>query len=142
MQPVKSEGRILALDYGEKRIGLALSDPLRILAKPLKIIENKGLDYILSKIEAVVNEYEVKLVLVGMPYAIEGGDTSKTIETRKFMAKLADNLSIPIQSWDERYSTDEAIKELIKMGYDWKERRKIQDAMAAAMILKSYLENQ
>ncbi|MDY0111451.1 MAG: Holliday junction resolvase RuvX [Candidatus Cloacimonadaceae bacterium] len=133
---------MLALDYGEKRIGLALSDPLRILAKPLKIIENKGLDYILSKIEAVVNEYEVKLVLVGMPYAIEGGDTSKTIETRKFMAKLADNLSIPIQSWDERYSTDEAIKELIKMGYDWKERRKIQDAMAAAMILKSYLENQ
>ncbi|MDD3632555.1 MAG: Holliday junction resolvase RuvX [Candidatus Cloacimonetes bacterium] len=133
---------MLALDYGEKRIGLALSDPLRILAKPLKIIENKGLDYILPKIEAVVNEYEVKLVLVGMPYAIEGGDTSKTIETRKFMAKLADNLSIPIQSWDERYSTDEAIKELIKMGYDWKERRKIQDAMAAAMILKSYLENQ
>ncbi len=100
------------------------------------------MDYILPKIEAVVNEYEVKLVLVGMPYAIEGGDTSKTIETRKFMAKLADNLSIPIQSWDERYSTDEAIKELIKMGYDWKERRKIQDAMAAAMILKSYLENQ
>jgi len=136
------EGRILALDYGEKRIGLALSDPSRILAIPFKVLENRGFEFLAGEIESVINEYGVTLVLVGMPYAIEGGDTPKTVETKNFMSKLSKHLTITVQSWDERYSTDEAIKELIKMGYDWKERRQLQDAMAAAMILKSYLENQ
>jgi len=105
-------------------------------------LENRGFEYLAGEIESIINEYKVTLVLVGMPYAIEGGDTPKTVETKNFMSKLSKHLTITVQSWDERYSTDEAIKELIKMGYDWKERRQLQDAMAAAMILKSYLENQ
>ncbi|HOR29909.1 MAG TPA: Holliday junction resolvase RuvX, partial [Candidatus Syntrophosphaera thermopropionivorans] len=106
-------------------MGLALSDPSRILAIPFKVIENKGFEYLVSEIESIINEYEVNLVLVGMPYAIEGGDTPKTVETREVMSKLSNRLNITVQSWDERYSTDEAIKELIKMGYDWKERRQL-----------------
>lgn len=138
MSPVS---RILAIDFGEKRVGLALSDPLKIFAKPLKVIPNKGFESVLSKLLSLVQEYDIELILLGMPYAIEGGNTAKTDETQAFMDKLTANLETPIIAWDERYTTSEAIAELIKMGYDWKERRQVQDAMAAAMILKSYLES-
>jgi putative Holliday junction resolvase len=137
---VSPAGRVLAIDYGEKRIGLALSDPLRLFAKPLKVIPNNGFESVIGEIAGVIREYSVGLALVGMPYAIEGGDTPKTLETKKFLRRAIDRLDIPVRAWDERYTTDEAVKELIKMDYGWKERRGIQDAMAAAMILKSYLE--
>lgn len=133
--------RVLAVDYGSKRIGLAISDPLRIFAKPLKVIPNQGFDAILTELGNLVAENDIELLICGIPYAIEGGDTPKTTETKAFMARLAEALEIPVLPWDERYSTDEAEKELIRLGYDWKQRRPIQDAMAAAMILKSYLDS-
>ncbi|MDD4223509.1 MAG: Holliday junction resolvase RuvX [Candidatus Cloacimonetes bacterium] len=133
--------RVLAVDYGSKRIGLAISDPLRIFAKPLKVIPNQGFDAILTELGNLIAENDIELLICGIPYAIEGGDTPKTTETKAFMARLAEALEIPVLPWDERYSTDEAEKELIRLGYDWKQRRPIQDAMAAAMILKSYLDS-
>ena len=133
--------RVLAVDYGSKRIGLAMSDPLRIFAKPLKVIPNQGFDAILTELGNLIAENDIELLICGIPYAIEGGDTPKTTETKAFMARLAEALEIPVLPWDERYSTDEAEKELIRLGYDWKQRRPIQDAMAAAMILKSYLDS-
>ena len=136
------QGRILAVDYGSKRVGLALSDPLRLFAKPLKVLPNTGFAAVFQGIRDTVAEYEVRLLLVGLPYAIAGGSTPKTVETQAFMDKLAARLEIPVLGWDERYSTDEAVAELIKLGYGWKERRELQDAMAAAMILKDYLERQ
>jgi len=139
---VRPGGRILAVDYGSKRIGLALSDPLRIFAKPLKVIPNQGFTFIVKELETAISEYGVGLLICGIPYAIEGGDTPKTLETKEFMAQLAATLKVAVKPWDERYSTDEAEQELIKLGYGWKERRGFQDAMAAAMILKSYLESQ
>lgn len=129
------------MDYGSKRIGLAISDPLRIFAKPLKVIPNQGFDAILKELGTVIADNDIELLICGIPYAIEGGDTPKTTETKTFMARLAEALEIPVLPWDERYSTDEAEKELIRLGYDWKQRRPIQDAMAAAMILKSYLDS-
>ncbi len=133
-------GRVLAVDYGSKRIGLAISDPLRIFAKPLKVIPNQGFKHTLAELRATLAEHEVTLLICGMPYAIEGGDTPKTTETKAFMAKLAAALEIPVLPQDERYSSAEAERELIRLGYDWTKRRGIQDAMAAALILKSYLE--
>ena len=79
------------------------------------------------------------LVLVGIPYAIAGGNTPKTDEVLAFKAALEAKITTPIMGWDERYSTDEAHQELKKMGYSWQEARGLVDAMAAAMILKSYL---
>lgn len=121
---------------------MALSDPLRMFAKPLKVIPNDGFRGVLSQIRAVAEEYSAALILVGLPFAIEGGETPKTLETKAFLERLAGELETPVRGWDERYSTSEAVEELIKLGYDWKERRGMQDAMAAAMILKSFLESQ
>ena len=131
----------MAVDYGSKRVGVAVSDPLMIFAKPLKVIANLGFEHILSELRCVIEEQSAVRLICGIPYAIDGGDTAKTLETKKFKQKLEHHLEIPVLGWDERYSTNEAEQELIKMGYDWKKRRQIQDAMAAAMILKSYLES-
>lgn len=133
--------RILAIDHGSVRIGLALSDPLRIFAKPLKVIPNQGFDAVASQIESIAREQDVDLVILGMPWAIDGAKTAKTLEVEKFGQKLKQRLDVEIIHWDERYSSSEAESELHRLGYNWKESKELRDAMAAAMILKNYLEN-
>jgi len=134
-------GRIMAIDYGTKRIGIAMTDPLCIFAKAHSVLENSGFEDILPKIQALIDENEVCKVVVGMPYAIDGSYTPKTTETEDFKKKLQERLKIPVLSYDERYSSADAEAELKMMGKSWQESRKMVDAMAAAMILKSYLEN-
>jgi len=129
----------MALDYGEKRIGVALSDPLRIFAKPCKIIANTSQEDVLAKIKELIDTQAVSLVLVGMPWAIDGSETPKTKETQAFVTWLSGALSIPVAVQDERYSTCEAEVELKKLGYGWQEARTLKDAMAACMFLKEYL---
>ncbi len=133
--------RLLAIDYGEKRIGLALSDPLQLFAKPLKVLPNTGFESFLQQLLPILQEYNVEQVIVGMPYAIDGGNTAKTDETQAFLENLKERLNLPVIPWDERYSTSEAVEELKKLGYDWKQRRSLKDAMAAALILTSYLSS-
>ncbi len=136
---MNSEGRILALDYGEKRIGLALSDPNRIFAKPLCILFNKGFEQLISELQEIIAKHQVTLLIVGIPYAIDGSITAKTEECQSVLDRLQEVLSIPVEGFDERYSTWEANEELKKMGYNWQQARKIKDAMAAAIFLKEYL---
>ncbi len=130
----------MALDYGEKRIGLALSDPLKIFAKPYRVLANLGFDSLVAELKDIIAQQRVDLLLVGIPYAIDGGNTPKTDETLAIFEQLKTALDVKIIGWDERYSSDEAHKELKKMGYSWQEARNLVDAMAAAMILKSYLK--
>ncbi len=134
-------GRILAIDYGHKRIGLALSDPLRIFAKPFKTIENQGMDAFLAEIIQICEAEKVSKIVFGMPYAIAGHDTPKTLETREAMEVIQKGQELPVVPYDERYSSSEAEAELKKMGKSWQEARKLVDAMAAAMILRNYLQS-
>ncbi|MCB5253504.1 MAG: Holliday junction resolvase RuvX [Candidatus Cloacimonadaceae bacterium] len=134
--------RIMAIDYGTKRVGIAFSDPLGMFATPHSVLENSGFDVLLSQIKKLIKEQSVNLILVGMPYAIDGRFTPKTTETQDFMKKLQAALSTQVIAYDERYSSCEAEEELKKMGKTWQEARKMVDAMAATMILRSYLENQ
>ncbi len=97
------------------------------------------MEQFIAELQPILNEQQVLLILVGIPYAIEGGNTAKTEEVIEFKNALAERAELPVQGWDERYSTDEAHQELKKMGYGWQEARSLVDAMAAAMILKSYL---
>lgn len=138
---MSSQGRILAIDYGEKRIGLAISDPLRIFAKPLQVLANSGYQYILNELKSIIETQQISQIIVGIPYAIEGNDTPKTTECKQFMDSLSQDLSLPVSGVDERYSSQEAEAELKKLGYTWQEARKIQDAMAACLFLKEYLNS-
>ncbi|MBP7195461.1 MAG: Holliday junction resolvase RuvX [Candidatus Cloacimonetes bacterium] len=133
--------RILAIDHGTVRIGLAISDPLRIFAKPLKVIPNQGFRAVSTQILDLIKDQEVGMVLLGLPLAIDGSKTPKTLEVEKFGEKLKRLLEVELIFWDERYSSSDAEAELRKLGYSWQESRSLRDAMAAAMILKNYLEN-
>lgn len=133
------DGRILAIDYGSKRVGIAISDPLRIFAKPLQVLSNSGIEGVIGDIRDLVTLHSISKVLVGMPYAIDGSFTPKTEETMEFVERLALALPVPVLHHDERYSTSEAEAELKHLGYTWQEAAKIKDAMAACMILKEYL---
>ncbi|MDD2230238.1 MAG: Holliday junction resolvase RuvX [Candidatus Cloacimonetes bacterium] len=136
-----NQGRILAVDYGEKRIGLALSDPMRMFAKPYMVLANNGIQDTITTINGIVAQNSISLVIVGMPYAIDGTFTPKTTETKAFADALSKALCVAVIDYDERYSTCSADDELKKMGYTWQESRKIKDAMAACMFLKEYLES-
>ena len=133
--------RILAIDHGTVRIGLAISDPLRIFAKPLKVIPNQGFRAVSTQILDLIKDQEVGMVLLGLPLAIDGSKTPKTLEVEKFGEKLMQLLEVELIFWDERYSSSDAEAELRKLGYSWQESRSLRDAMAAAMILKNYLEH-
>ncbi|NLK50591.1 MAG: Holliday junction resolvase RuvX [Candidatus Cloacimonetes bacterium] len=133
--------RLLALDHGSVRIGAAISDPLHIFAKPLKVIANRGFKPVLSELQDIIQAQDIGMIILGLPLAIEGGKTQRTLEVESFGEKLKKALDIEIIYWDERYSSAEADEELIKLGYTWQESRNLKDAMAAALILKSYLES-
>lgn len=136
---MSSKGRILALDYGEKRIGIALSDPNRIFSKPLCVLSNKGFEQLVEELKKLITLHQVTLLIIGIPYAIDGSITPKTEECQQIMNRLKDVLSISVEGFDERYSTWEANEELKKMGYNWRQAKEIKDAMSAAMILKEFL---
>lgn len=118
-----------------------MTDPLRIFAKPFRVLENTGVPALVQTLNELVNEQRVLLVVFGVPYAIEGGNTAKTDETLAVKDAVTAGLTVPVTGWDERYSSSEANAELKKMGYTWQEARMLVDAMAAAMILKDFLAN-
>jgi putative holliday junction resolvase len=132
--------RLLAIDYGEKRIGLALTDPLAMFAKPLRTIPNISLAETVRQLEALIVEKSVDRVIVGIPWSLEGTATAKTLETLDFIDKLQTSLSKPVIGSDERYTTSDANELLKEMGLNWKQAREVIDAMAACLILKRYLE--
>lgn len=139
---MSQSGRVLALDYGEKRIGLAISDPMRMFAKPLKVLPNEGGEELERQLHIIITQHEVSQLIVGIPYAIDGSNTPKTEECLEVLVQLQNAFGIPVVGFDERYSTCEADAELKKLGYTWQEARKIKDAMAACMFLKEYLKQE
>ncbi len=132
--------RILAIDYGEKRIGLALTDLMQMFAKPFKTIPNEGNKKTIVAIMDIIKEKDVSLVVLGLPLGLEGQHTDKTREILAFHEILKESLETPITLWDERLTTYEAKQELIKMGYNPIKGREIIDAVAAYMILRNYLK--
>ena len=114
-------GRILGVDYGDSRIGLALSDPNKIIASPFKTIKNKGFDKTKKEILDIVKENKVELIVLGLPLSMSGTDTNQTKKVRKFQNSIQD-FDIPIKMQDERLSSLTAKKSLIqqkiKTGYN------------------------
>ena len=132
-------GRILGIDFGTVRIGLALSDPLGMTAQPLEVIERRRVEPIARIIELIA-EHEVQRIVVGQPLRLDGtkGPASEAIE--QFVAQLAERTPVPIEMWDERLSTKQAEQVMIAGGARRKTRKGNVDKIAAAVILMSYLE--
>jgi putative Holliday junction resolvase len=133
-------GRILALDYGTKRIGVALSDELGWTAQPLETLERKTLDRDVAHIAALVGSHAVERVVLGLPLQLDGREGPAVRAMREFAVKLEAGLSVPVVRWDERMTTKAAEGLLIAADVSRKKRKGIVDRIAAAILLRSYLE--
>ena len=134
------EGRILAVDPGSKRIGIALSDPFRKLATPLTVILHKSLEMDCVKIAQLITQHEVKLVIVGQPLGADNEINRQSRHSQKVAEGLRTVVSVPVELWDESDSTNTAQEIKLELGVNRKKRAGHQDHVAAAVILQSYLD--
>ena len=134
--------RVLGVDYGERRIGLALSDPLGIIAKPLTVIDRKKTTNYISRISEIISEKKVTSIVVGLPLTLKGSYSKQTEIVLAFIDQLKTDLKIPVLAIDERLSSVSAEKSLqlqsVKTGH---EKGRV-DETAAAIILQEYLDSQ
>jgi len=131
----------MAVDHGEKRIGLALSDPTETIASPLKVIQHISRLLDAAQVATVAQENDVRLIVVGQSFDEEGKPNLAGRRAAKFAAALQEQVSIPIELWDESFSTQDARAARIELGVSRKKRGGHQDSLAAVVILQSYLES-
>lgn len=133
--------RILAIDHGTKRIGVALSDELKMIAQPLEFIPAQPFAEVVTRLKQIIQAKEVELILVGMPRNMDGsyGPAAQTVQA--FTAALKDAVTIPVQTWDERLTTVQANRFLIEGKVRRKDRKSRVDKTAAALLLQSYLDS-
>jgi putative Holliday junction resolvase len=122
--------RVLALDYGSARCGCAVSDPTGVLCTPLQPVLRPATRRGLGRLRELISELEVELVVVGLPLSLTGDDTAQTAETRRFAAALQRSLTIPVELYDERFTTRLAQRS---------GGRTSEDSRAAAHLLDSWL---
>jgi putative Holliday junction resolvase len=130
----------MGIDYGEKRVGLALSDPLGITAQPLKCIERENDAQVAGELERLIQTHDIERVVVGLPVNLSGKDSPQTKRARRFISRLRKNLGVKIEAWDERLSSAEAERALIDMDVRRSRRKERRDIVAAQLILQGYLD--
>ena len=133
--------RILALDHGTKRVGVALSDELKMIATPLEFILADPFNDFLIRLKEIIREKEVELILLGMPRNMDGSYGPAALKVREFAAVLKDKIAIPIQFWDERLTSAQAQRFLIQGKVRREDRKEKVDKTAAAILLQSYLDS-
>ncbi len=135
-----AEGRVLGLDVGERWIGVALSDPLGILASPLTRIERTEDDAAVAAILALARQHEVRRVVAGLPYSLNGSVGPQAMRVQEFLRKLSASAGVPVETADERLSTVTAVQGMIEAGVSREKRKGRVDAAAAALILQWHLD--
>ncbi|MBV67987.1 MAG: Holliday junction resolvase RuvX [Candidatus Marinimicrobia bacterium] len=131
--------RALGIDYGDTRIGIALSDPLQIITKPYITLKNNS-DFFV-KLESIVNEKEVKIIVVGYPYGMKGQITKQTEKVDLFIDRLKQNIDIDVIKVDERLSSKSAENLLKKQGFKTGHNKSMIDDTSAAIILQEYIDS-
>ncbi|MBI2916585.1 MAG: Holliday junction resolvase RuvX [Chloroflexi bacterium] len=133
-------GRVLGLDLGEKRIGLAVSDPTGLLVVDSWVLERQTEGATLDSLAKLCQERQVERIVVGLPRSLEGGLGPQAQLTLDFVHRLAERVALPVDTWDERLSTVAAERALRESGMRREKRRQHRDAVAAALLLQSYLD--
>ena len=133
--------RILGIDYGNKRVGVAVSDSLGWTAQPLVTLQMHGHQELLVEIREYIDKYEIEKLVVGMPYNMDGTMGKRAEITQAFVNFLKNNLELPIIIQDERLTTRQAKNILLEADVSRAGRKKVIDKMAASLILQSYLDS-
>ena len=131
---------ILAIDYGEKRLGLAISDVLEMSANPLETIRSKSDEMDLEAIGKVVEQRGVELIVVGLPLNMDGSEGPMAQAARLFAGKI-ESLGVPVETWDERLSSRAAEASLLEANLSRKKRKGLRDKVAAAWFLQAFLDS-
>jgi len=134
-------GRVLGVDYGDSRIGLAMSDPIKIIASPFKTIRNEGNEKCLQVFQSLIKEKDVEAIVVGLPIGLKGQETVQTKKVREF-ANLLYALKLSIHLEDERLSSVSAEKSMIQQNIKTGHNKGLIDQRAAAIILQQFLDKQ
>lgn len=133
-------GRVLALDVGDRRIGLAVSDPMKMIANPLETLFRKDLNDDIERLLVVIKAKDVDFIVSGLPVSLAGKETEQTIKTRAFIDELKKRTDIPIRFIDERMTTSLSERVLIEGGVRRENRKQVIDKVAATIILQNYLD--
>ena len=130
----------MALDWGEKRIGIAVSDALGLIAQGLTTIQDQDYSARIDRIKEIIEIQQVKEVVIGLPLNLKGELTQKSKEIMILLEKLREDLNLPVYLQDERLSTKEIEKFLISSDMSRGKRKKVRDKLAAQIILQTYLD--
>ena len=133
--------RIAAIDHGTKRMGIAISDELRMIAQPLEFIPAEPFSAFVARLKQLLLEKEVELIVVGMPRNMDGSFGPAAIKVQEFVVELKKEVTIPIRTWDERLTSVQANRLLIEGQVRRDKRKQKVDQMAAAILLQSYLDS-
>lgn len=139
-QPAQRKGRLLGLDFGSRRIGVAISDPLGIIAQPLPCIRRRGDNRDIEAIAAIVREFSVESVVLGLPLTLDGNEGDQAKKARNFGEKIRDRVGVAVETWDERMTTVQAERHLIASGVRREKRTELRDSLSAVLLLQSALD--
>lgn len=133
--------RILAIDHGTKRMGIAISDPGGIIAQPLEFIPAEPFADFLARLKEIIKEKQVEMILIGMPRNMDGSYGPAALKVQEFVSVLKEAVVIPIKTWDERLTSAQANRFLIQGNVRRQDRKEKVDKAAAAILLQSYLDS-
>jgi putative Holliday junction resolvase len=138
---VEVSGRILAIDYGSRRMGLAVTDPLGITAQGLETLERKNNRADFGRLERAIREYQVKEIVLGNPLRMSGQEGTQSRKVAEFAEELRRRFQLPVHLWDERLTSAEANRLLRENEVSTKRRAQAVDRMAAVLILQSFMQS-
>lgn len=133
--------RVMALDVGERRIGVAISDPLGISAQGVEVYERRGLEQDLAHCRALAGAWQVERWVLGLPLNMNGSEGAKVEEVQRLGAQIAETTGLPVDYMDERLTTVAAHRVLIEGGTSRKKRKGVVDKLAAVLILQSWMQS-
>ncbi len=131
---------ILGLDVGDRTIGIAVSDELGWTAHGLKTIKRIGIKKDIGELKGIIEEYQVDQLVVGLPKNLDGSLGPQAQKVLSFIDKIKQPLWLPINTWDERFSSQEAQRTLKEAGLNWRKSKALEDQVAASLILQGYLD--
>lgn len=135
-------GRVLAVDYGEKRIGLAISDEMEITASPLMTLVKRSEEEASCQIAQLVSQFQVSKIVIGLPRRTDGKEGEMERKVKAFAEKLRGKVKVPIVLFDERFTTRIAEQILLEADLSRQKRKRVRDRLAAVILLRSYLDRE
>ena len=133
--------RILAIDHGTKRMGIAISDEMRTIAQPLEYILAEPLDKFFDRLAQIIADKQISLIVVGVPRNMDGTYGPAAAKVQEFITALKEAVAVPIKTWDERLTSVQANRYLIEADVRRSKRKEKVDKTAAAILLQSYLDS-